>query len=406
MRRGIWMTAALLLLLPGVGCENAAPKLLPPKPPVVVVSQPVEEQINDYEDFTGRTEAVFTVEVRARVTGYLDKVHFEDGTEVNANDLLFEIDPRPYQGELERSEATVLQTEARLNRLEADFRRATALFSRNAIGREEYDRIAGDHSEAIAAVKSARANRDIAKLNLEFTTVTAKIGGRLSRRLVDPGNMVKADETALTTIVSLDPMYVYFDIDERTMLKLRRLVEEGKMKSRQEAEMGVMVGLSDEEGFPHKGVINFSENKIDPSTGTLRVRLVIPNPKPSERTPRLLTPGLFVRVRLPVGTPHKAILIAEQAVGTDQGRKFLYVVNDKKEVVYRPVKVGLLSKGLRVIESGLVTGEKVIVSGLQRVRPGVKVEPKFAEIPSAAVTSKEGAPGAQDVVASKQPKVE
>jgi membrane fusion protein, multidrug efflux system len=406
MCRRVWLTAVVLLGVPIAGCEDAKPKLAPTKPPVVLVSLPVLDEISDYEDFTGRTEAVFTVEVRARVTGYLDKVRFEDGTEVNEGDQLFEIDPRPYQAELDRSEATVVGGEAHLTRLEADFRRATNLFNRGAISREEFDRFAGDHAEAVAAVGIARANRDLAKLNLAFTKVTAPISGRLSRRLVDPGNLVKADETPLTTIVSLDPMYIYFDIDERTLLRLRRLVREGKMKSRQEEQMTVMVGLSDEEGFPQKGTINFTDNKVDPSTGTLRVRCVIANPKESNSQLRILSPGLFVHVRLPIGQPRQALLISEQALGTDQGRKFLYVVNDSNEVVYRPVRVGLLNDGLRVIEAGLTKGERVIISGLQRVRPGAKVEPKMADKSTPAVTAAPGGSPVPEAVASKRPNAE
>jgi len=215
-----------------VGCERAQPKLAPAKPPTVVDSLPVSDEITDYEDFTGRTDAVFSVEIRARVTGYLDKVHFADGSEVAEGAPLLEIDPRPYQAELDRTEATVVQSEAHLKRLEADNRRATSLFNRGAISREEYDRITGDYAEANAAVGISKANRDLARLNLGFTKVTAPIAGRLSRRMVDPGNLVKADETALTSIVSLDPIYVYFDIDERTLLRIRRLIREGKVQSR------------------------------------------------------------------------------------------------------------------------------------------------------------------------------
>ena len=218
----------------------------------------------------------------------------------------------------------------------------------------------------------AEADRDLAALNLDFTRVTAPIGGRLSRRMVDPGNLVKADETALTSIVSLDPMFVYFDVDERTVLRIRRLIREGKIKSRTETELPVQVALADEDGFPRTGFINFSDNKVDPNTGTLRVRGVVENPKP-----HVLSPGMFLRVRLPIGKPYQALMIAERALGTDQGRKFLYVVNGDDEVEQRPVKVGQLNdEGMRVIEQGLQPGERVIVNGIQRVRAGKKVKPK------------------------------
>ncbi|MBV8558120.1 MAG: efflux RND transporter periplasmic adaptor subunit [Planctomycetaceae bacterium] len=388
------------------GCTQEKPQLAVTRPQVVLVSQPVTREVTDFEDFTGRSDAVFSVEVRARVTGYLDKVLFEDGSEVKGGDLLFQIDPRPYEAALAAAEATVIQCEAHQRRLEADHRRATNLFTRGAISREEVDRIVGDYEEASAAVGIAKAQRDLTKLNLEFTKVTAPISGRTSRRLVDPGNLVQADQTALTTIVSLDPVYVYFDIDERTLLRLRRLIREGRIKSRTEAEVPVLVGLSDEEGYPHRGFINFSDNRVDPSTGTLRVRGVMPNPKPARGSFRFLSPGLFMRVRLPIGTPHPSILIDEQALGTDQGKKFLYVVNDRNEVVYRPVKIGSLNEGKRVIEEGLAPGEWVIVSGLQRVRPGVKVEPKSREDSLRASTEApkpSGTPATAVATAAKKP---
>jgi RND family efflux transporter MFP subunit len=370
-----------------VGCEKPEVKVADVKPPVVIVAAPVTREVTDYEDFPGRTDAVHTVEVRARVTGYLDKVLFKDGDEVKKDDLLFVIDPRPYKADLERAEATVSQGLARLKRLDADNQRAQQLYKRNAIGQEEYDRITGDYAEGVAAVGIAKANRDLAELTLKFTEVRAPISGRLSRRLVDPGNLVQADSTPLTTIVSLDPMYVYFDIDEGTLLQMRSLIKEGRIKTRQEAEIPVLAALSDEPigTFPHRGHVNFSDNKVDPNTGTLRVRGVIDNPIIPNRNFRTLSPGLFMRVRLPIGTPHQAILVPEQAVGTDQGRRFVYVVNDKNEAVYRPLKkVGALTDGMRVVEEGIAANDRIIVRGLQRVKPGKKVEPKLDEAPKTA----------------------
>lgn len=367
------------------GCERAQPKLRAPEPPMVSVALPVTEYVTDYEEFTGRTEAVYSIDIRARVTGYLQKVPPVDGAEVNKGDLLFEIDPRPYKAELARMEATLAQNEAHLKRLDADFRRVSNLFGRGNVAREEFDKTAGDRAEAEAAVGIAIASRDLAQLNESFTRVEAPISGRLSRRQVDPWNLVKADETTLTTIVSLDPLYVYFDIDERTMLKLRRLIQEGRMQSREEGQIPIEAGLSDETDadgtphFPHKGVINFSENKVDPNTGTLRVRASIDNPKPGPTKPRVLSPGLFIRVRLPVGKPRKSMMIPEQAVGTDQGRKFIYVVGDDNKVVYRPVTVGKMQSGKRVIEGNLRADERVVVSGLQRVRPGGIVKPNLVD---------------------------
>ena len=384
--RDVWI-AALLSCAVGAGCAKTQAKQEAPKLDEVLVSQPTSDVITDYEEFIGHTDAMYSVEVTARVTGYLDKVNFNDGDEVEKGALLFEIDPRPYQATFDQTIASLEQGKARLTRTTADHHRAEALLKRNAIGLEEYDRIQGDYAESKAAIGAFKATLDMAQLNLDFTKVTAPISGRLSRRMVDPGNLVRADTTSLTSIVSLDPMYVYFDIDERTMLKIRRLIAGGKVKSRTEAELAVYVGLSDEDDFPHKGTINFSDNKLDSSTGTLRVRGVIDNPKP-----RLLSPGLFVRIRLPIGTPHQSVMVAEQAIGTDQGRKFVYLVRkgkvkevDKKTgkevehegdvVVSQPIKVGALQKGLRVVDQGLALNDKVIVSGLQRVRPNKEVRP-------------------------------
>jgi RND family efflux transporter MFP subunit len=359
------------------GCGPGQSKGPPPKTPEVLVSTPVTEEITDYEDFTGRLESPAAVEIRARVTGYLEEVKFEEkvGVNVKKGDVLFLIDPRSYKAELDRAEANLLQAKVRLQRLEYDFQRASDLIARKAIAREEYDKISGDRSEAEAAVKVAEATVTTARVGYGYTKVTAPMSGRIGRRLVDPGNLVKADETILATIVSLDPLYAYFDVDERTVLRLRRLIRSGTVKSAREVEVPVKMELADEEGFPRTGRIDFADNKVDPGTGTLRVRAVFPNPQ------ELLSPGLFVRVRVRIGVPHKALLIAERALGTDQGQKFVYVVNDKGEVAYRAVKVGSLHQGRRVIDSGLAPGEKVIVSGLQRVRQGTKVQPRVVPMP-------------------------
>ena len=379
---GISASLVLAFGLALAGCAPAPSASSSAAPTPVSVSYPVEREITKYADFTGRLEAVYSVEIRARVTGYLDRVYFKDGDEVNEGASLFEIDPRPYKVELDRAEASVEQQEAHSKRLDADYRRAANLFTRGSVSREEFDRYAGDRVESDAAVGIARANRDMAKLNFGFTNVRAPIGGLLSRRLVDPGNMVQADVTALTTIVSLDPMYLYFDIDERTVLKLRVLVREGKLPSREEgAVVPILAALADEEGFPHKGVINFSDNKVNPKTGTLRVRGVIENPVVKGRNARLLSPGLFARVRLPLGEPQQALLVTERAIDTDQGQKILYLVNDKNEVASRPVRLGAIHDGLRAIEDGLKPGERVIVVGLQQVRPGAVVEPKLVDMP-------------------------
>jgi RND family efflux transporter MFP subunit len=368
----------LLGLLVTAGCTSKGPEMPAPRPPEVLVSVPVTKEITDHEDFTGQTESVAGVAVRARATGYLRDIHFKDGSYVKKGQLLFEIDDRPYEAELRRAEFTVKQAESRLKRLETEFKRAERLREKNAISLEEFEKAASDRNEAQASLGIAKATRDLAKLNVEFTMVTAPIGGRASRRFVDPGNLVKADETILTTIGALEPLYVYFDLDERTVLRFARLIEEGKIKSVEENEIPLLIGTADEEGFSHQGKLNFVDNKIDTGTGTLRVRGVVENRKQS------LFPGLFVRVRVLVGEPRPAILIAERALQSDQGQKYVYVVDDKNEVAYRPVKVGALQNGLRVIDKGIAPGEKVVVNGLQRIRPKMKVDPKMVDMPMVA----------------------
>ena len=366
MHRRTWLAALVPLLF--AGCARQQPQAPPPKPPEVMVGEPVVKEVTDYEIFTGRTEASQRVDIRARVTGYLEKTNFTEGALVKEGDVLFVIDPRPYQAELARAEAALAQALARVERLERDYQRAHSLLGQRAISREEYDRMVGDRDEARAAVDVARSNVELARLNVQFTEVKAPFTGQISRRLVDPGNLVKADDTILTTLVALEPMYVYFDVDERTLL--RQLLREGRLESVLGQKVPIEIGLADEDGYPHRGVVNFVDNRVDPSTGTMWMRGEFINPS------RPIKPGIFVRVRFPLGKPFRAVLVAEQALGTDQGQKFVYVVDEKNRAAYRPVKVGRLHGGLRVIQDGLKPGEKVVVSGLQRVRPGAEVTPK------------------------------
>jgi RND family efflux transporter MFP subunit len=384
MRHIPWLLLLVVspVLLSGCGklessAGPAAPA--PAKAPEVFVSVPITKEVTEYEDFTGQTMAIQMVEVRSRVTGYLSKMFFEkrEGTEVKEGEPLFEIDPRPYEAELAQAEALHAQAQAHARRLAADLSRADQIVARGAMSREDYEKVVGDKQEADAAVQSAKAARDKAKLNLSYTKINAPISGRISRRMVDPWNVVKAEETPLTTIVSVDPVYAYFDVDEPNVLRLRRLVRDGKMQDLQEAKMPLLLGLGDEEDFPHKGTLDFVDNQVDSSTGTLRMRGSFPNKS------RLLSPGLFVRIRLPIGGPHQALLVSEQALGRDQSQKYVFVVNDANKVEYRRVKVGRLYDGYREILDGLKPGEKIIVSGLQRVRPDVVVEAKTIEMPMA-----------------------
>lgn len=369
--RNPWRAIAIAALAIVAGCTKAPQSAAPPsRPPTVVLTTPVVKTITDYEDFTGHTEAVATVEVRARVTGYLDKVLFKEGTEVKQGEPLFEIDPRSYRTDLDRAAANVLQSRARVRRLEADFKRASSLLQTRAMSQEDFDKVAGERDEAAAALKLAEAAEELAKLNLSFTHVAAPLSGRISRQLIDPGNLVRADDTMLATIVSHDPIYAYFDADERTTLRVRRLIRAGKVKSIWEAKVPVYLALVDEDDYPHVGTVNFVDNRMDPLTGTIRLRGVFDNPQ------RLLPPGLFVRIRLPIGVPHESLLLSERALGSNQGQKFVYVVDDANKVSERRVEVGALHDGLRVIASGLKANERVVLDGLQQVRPGMTVTPQ------------------------------
>jgi RND family efflux transporter MFP subunit len=379
-KRRLWAGLGCLPLVVAVGCSQSSTVGSPTTDdkaagPEVLVGRPVVKTITDYEDFTGHTEAMMDVQIRARVSGYLieglkDGGPNKEGTEVKKGELLFEIDPRTYQADKSKAEAAVAQSQAHLERLTKDLKRAEELLPTRSIPQGDYDQIAGDHKEAEAAVKTAQAALRLAELNLEFTKVRAPCDGRVSKQMIDPGNMVQADQTPLTTIVTLDPIYAYFDIDERTLLQLRRLVRAGELKSARQAKVKILLGLADEEDYPHEGIIDFADNRVDTMTGTLRLRGVFPNPK------RILSPGMFARIRVPIGEPHRAILIPEEALGSDQGQRFLYVVNDKNEVAYRRVQVGSLHGKLRVIKSGLTDRDRVVLEGLQRVRPGIKVQPK------------------------------
>lgn len=380
-----WFPLLLLAGLLPAGCAKApSPGAGEMPPPEVEVSLPVTKRVVDYEDFPGRTEAVNSVDIRARVNGYLNKANFTEGAIVSKGEVLFEIDPRPYEADVARAEANLAQADARSRRLNQDFERATGLLATRAIGREEYDKIAGDRNEAAAAVAVARSSLELSRLNLSFTKVLSPINGRVSRRYIDPGNLVKADDSILTTVVELDPVYVYFDVDERATLRLKQLVREGKLDLDPEArspvlrEAGptVLMALANEEGFPHRGSIDFADNRVDSDTGTWRLRGVFDNPRHS------LSSGLFVHIRLPIGDPYKALLVAEQALGTDQGQRFVYVVGKDNKIEYKRVQVGRLHDGLRVITSGLKPDEAVVVTGLQRVRPTMPVKPKPVPMPA------------------------
>lgn len=352
------------------GCQKAAPPAPKPAPPTVFFAIPVEQSVQEFEEFTGRTAAVMDVEVRARVSGYLDKVLFEDGADVKAGEPLFVIDDRIYQAEVARAAAAVEQAQSRLARLERQATRSDELFQKKVISEEDHDLSMFDRDEARAALAAAKATHDLARLNQSFTRIASPINGRISRRMIDPGNLIKADDTPLASIVSDDPIHAYFDIDERTVLRLRRLVKEGRIKASRDARVEVKVSLADDQEHNHRGVVDFEDNQIDAATGTLRVRLLIENPE------RLLSPGLFVRLRFPIGEPTPSLMVPEEALASDQGRRFVYVIDAESKVAARPVEVGVLVDGRRAITRGLAAGERVVVTGLQRLRKNMVVEPR------------------------------
>jgi RND family efflux transporter MFP subunit len=377
------------LLLIGIaagvsGCQKAPPPLAKTKDPEVLVARPAVEPVADHEDFTGHIEAENLVNLRAQVTGYLKAVHFRDGVDVEKDALLFEIDPQTYQTELERSKAALVQAEARRDRLERDYRRIASVPDRGTVTQEEIDRIAGDLAEARAAVRVAAAQRELAQENVEFTKIRAPFAGRISKRMIDPSNLVRANDTILARLVSRDPIYAAFDLDEQTLLRLRRLIREGKIVSARSESVSVQVGLADEEGYSLTGVIAIIDNIVDAGTGTQRVWARVDNSR------LLLSAGMFVRIRLPVGKPKPSLVIPEEALGSDQGQRYVYVLNEQDEVVYRAVKLGPQAGRLRVIEEGVKPDDRVVVSGLQRIRPGIKVAAKEAAAvkPSPTVAAK------------------
>ena len=370
------------------GCAQAPPRTPEAAATPVTVSRPVERVVTDYADFTGRVAAVDSVEVRARVWGYLDKVNFKEGALVQKGDVLFELDPRPYQAMLDQAKAKVAQDEAQLTYDDAEYRR-NLQSGPVAVSRSDLEKSAAARDVDVANVAADKAAVAARQLDLEYAKVTAPVSGRVSRYVVTLGNLVQSGDqnggTLLTTLVSVDPMYAYFDVDEATIQRVGQLVREGKAESASQAAWPVALGLATEEGFPHQGTINFMDNQVNPKTGTLRVRGVFANQNQN------LSPGYFARVRVPIGQSHHALLVSDRALDNDQGQKILYVVNDKNEVVSRPVRLGALHDGLREICDGLKPGERVIVNGLQQVRPGVTVEPKFVDMPRPGVRSQESA---------------
>ena len=349
---------------------QAAPASQPP-PPEVAVAQVLTKSVQQWDEYTGRVSAIDTVELRPRVSGYVQRVAYGEGEDVKQGDLMFQIDPRPYRAALDNAQAQLARARV-AEQLEAvRIKRAQSLIDDDAISREELDLRRAAHEQSLADIRAAEAAVATAKLNLSFTEVRAPVGGRASRALVTVGNLATADQTLLTTLVSQDPMYVYFDADENSYLRYK---EQERKRERTGRDNTVYVGLANEDGYPHVGTVNFLDNQVNPTIGTVRARAVVSN------ADRMFTPGLYARVRFASGQKADALLIDDKAVLTDQDRKYVYVVDKDGKAQRKDVVLGRMVEGLRMVQSGLTPDDKVIVAGLQKIfYPGIPV--KANEVP-------------------------
>lgn len=369
-----------------LGCSEKAQVAAPP-PAEVIVSHPLKKEVVQYLEFTGTAAALEFVEIRARVEGWLESIHFEPGSQVKKGALLFVIDPRPFKAQVDQSEASLKGKEADLQLKQANLRRAQQLLSSASISQLQYDIENANEAVAVAQVGIAKADLEKAKLDLNYSQVTAPTGGRVSRNYVDIGNLVGAREkTLLTEIVNDSSVYVYFDISERDLLMLLRKFPRIESEGSSDKDKPLaFLQLADETGYPHKGIIDFFESRIDPTTGTLRARATFSNDD------RLLVPGLFGRVRVPI-EQKEALLVPELAVGVSQAGRYVLVVNKDQMVEQRLVKTGQLEGELRVIEEGLAKDEWVVVNAIQRARPGTKVRPKESAISATPQAPEKAAP--------------
>lgn len=363
---------AVLALAVLTACGKAPETAQAPQAPKVSVAEVLDQPVNEWDEFTGRLEAPETVQIRPRVSGQIDTVAFTEGALVKKGDLLFQIDPRPFQAEVHRLEAQLQQARANAANSENEASRGERLRSANAISAELAD---GRNSAALAAragVAAIQAQLDLARLNLSFTRVTAPISGRVGRAEITAGNLVSADSSLLTSVVSTDKVYAYFDADERAFLKYTQLTRDGRVSS----EAPVYMGLSNEDGNSHLGQLNFLDNQVNPQTGTIRGRAVFDNRDGQ------YTPGLYARLKLVGSGVYEAVLIKDDAVGTDLGKKFVLVMDKDNKATYRSVDLGPKLEGLRIVRSGLAKGDRIVVNGLQRVRPGSTVDPQTVPMAS------------------------
>lgn len=384
----------LVVLL--AGCKRDAAKAPAPPPTAVTVAHPIRQEIIDWDEYTGTLTAVDQVQVRARVSGFLESVHFKEGSTVNKGDLLFKIDPAPFKATYDAAVAEQKRQQAQLDYDTAEYKRLSELSDVASRKELEDARLAMRRSEA--ALENARAQVESAKLNLSYTDVTAPISGRIGSYLVTPGNLITGgagQTTLLATIVSMNPIYCYFDADEKSVLRYQRLAREHKRVSAREGALPVWMGLSDEEGFQHQGAMDFINNMLDPTSGTLSSRAVFNNPDGQ------LLPGMFARIRVPGSGRYHAILIPDTAVQTDQNQKFVYVIADGK-AVYRRIEPGSTFGNYRVVTGGVDVSDQVVINGFSRLRPGAAVTVTVAELPATPSRTAPGSPTTQELPTVEQ----
>jgi RND family efflux transporter MFP subunit len=380
---GIWVALA------AGGCGNSGGGAQSAPPPQVSVAKVLERRVKDWDEFTGRLQAVETVEIRPRVSGYIDKVAFTEGGQVKGGDLLFVIDPRPYKAETDRAAADLKRYKTSLDLARIELTRVQRLKDSGAVSEEELDERRSTVAQAEANSAGAAAALEAATLNLNFTRVTSPITGRVSRAEVTRGNLVTGGSnggTLLTSVVSMDPMYLYFEGDEQSYLRYSQMARSGERPSSRDAANPVRVGLANEEGFPHTGKVDFVDNQLNPQTGTIRARAVLDNKD------GLYTPGMFARVQLLGSSEYSAVLIEDRAVNTDQNQKYVLLLGANNQVEYRRIKLGRVIDGLRIVREGLKAGDIVIVNGAQRAHPGVTVTPQTVIMGADAATA--GTPSA------------
>lgn len=382
---GCWLPALAALLLASCGAPPAPPTMGEMPPAQVTLATVATQRLVEWEEFTGRVEATETVDLRPRLSGYITEVRFEAGALVKEGEVLFTIDSKPFETRLRAAKAEVARAEAAKESAKSEFQRVEGLLAARAIAPEQAEMRESALLQNEAALEAALAALASAEIEMEYTQVIAPISGRIGRAITTTGNFVTAGTTLLTSIVSVDPVFVYTDIDENSLLRLQALRREGGLYLNGEGRVPVEIQLADETDFPHRGFIESFDNRLDPTTGSMVIRCELPNPDGE------LTPGLFTRVRLPMTAEYDALLIAQEAILTDQANKYVLGVTPENLTVYKPVEIGPTIEGKRIVRSGLVAGETIVVNGMARLpQPGMPVQP--VEAPTVEAPAAEPAP--------------